>query len=92
MLVQLALIVVLIAGNFFSVAAEFSITRIRPTEIAELEADWSRSLRGYAGSPASWPRCRPRPRRWRCTYCQTVPLVPLSRPMQKQASWTSSPG
>jgi len=48
MLVQLALIVVLIAGNFFFVAAEFSITRIRPTEVAELEADGvggARSLR-----------------------------------------------
>jgi CBS domain containing-hemolysin-like protein len=48
MVVQLALIVVLIAGNFFFVAAEFSITRIRPTEVAELEADGvggARSLR-----------------------------------------------
>jgi hypothetical protein len=24
--------------------------------------------------------------------CQTVPLVPDSRPMHKQSSWTSSPG
>ena len=25
-------------------------------------------------------------------YCQTVPRVPESRPMQKQSIWTISPG
>jgi CBS domain containing-hemolysin-like protein len=39
---QLLLVVLLIAGNFFFVAAEFAITRARPTEVAELESEGAR--------------------------------------------------
>jgi CBS domain containing-hemolysin-like protein len=45
MIVNLVLAVLLIAGNFFFVAAEFAITRARPTEVAELG---SRGARGAA--------------------------------------------
>jgi CBS domain containing-hemolysin-like protein len=45
MIVNVVLAVLLIAGNFFFVAAEFAITRARPTEVAELE---SRGARGAA--------------------------------------------
>jgi CBS domain containing-hemolysin-like protein len=45
MIVNVVLVVLLIAGNFFFVAAEFAITRARPTEVAELE---SRGARGAA--------------------------------------------
>jgi CBS domain containing-hemolysin-like protein len=45
MIVQLLLAVLLIAGNFFFVAAEFAVTRTRPTEVAELE---SQGVRGAA--------------------------------------------
>jgi CBS domain containing-hemolysin-like protein len=38
MIVNVVLAVLLIAGNFFFVAAEFAITRARPTEVAELES------------------------------------------------------
>jgi CBS domain containing-hemolysin-like protein len=39
MIVNVVLAVLLIAGNFFFVAAEFAITRARPTEVAELESE-----------------------------------------------------
>jgi CBS domain containing-hemolysin-like protein len=39
MIVSVVLAVLLIAGNFFFVAAEFAITRARPTEVAELESE-----------------------------------------------------
>jgi CBS domain containing-hemolysin-like protein len=42
MIFQLGLAVVLIAGNFLFVAAEFAITRARPTEVAELESEGAR--------------------------------------------------
>jgi CBS domain containing-hemolysin-like protein len=42
MIVQLLLVVLLIAGNFFFVAAEFAITRARPTEVAELASQGAR--------------------------------------------------
>jgi CBS domain containing-hemolysin-like protein len=45
MIVHVVLAVLLIAGNFFFVAAEFAVTRARPTEVAELV---SRGARGAA--------------------------------------------
>jgi CBS domain containing-hemolysin-like protein len=42
MILQLLLAALLIAGNFFFVAAEFAITRARPTEVAELAAQGTR--------------------------------------------------
>ena len=42
MILQLLLAVLLIAGNFFFVAAEFAITRARPTEVAELASQGTR--------------------------------------------------
>jgi CBS domain containing-hemolysin-like protein len=42
MIIQLLLAALLIAGNFFFVAAEFAITRARPTEVAELASQGTR--------------------------------------------------